>query len=181
MPEVAVDVVRVVLPTEAVLRVPAERVVVAVVVPALRVPVVRVAVAVLAVERVAVAVLEVERVEVALVRPADAVLRVAVRVAPDVPAVVRVLTLAVRVAVLRVLAVFALPNVRLRLSAAPRVAPAERTEPPPPADDATWRVLRKLVVERISRAFTLPLLRRANERSGLAAAYSRRVTRGHNS
>lgn len=127
MPEVAVDVVRVVLPTEAVLRVPAERVVVAVVVPAVRVPV----------ERVAVAVLEVERVEVALVRPADAVLRVAVRVAPAVPAVVRVLTLAVRVAVLRVLAVFALPKVRLRLSDAPRVAPAERTEPPPPADDAT--------------------------------------------
>lgn len=167
---VAVEVlVRVVLPTEAVLRVPAERVVVAVVVPALRVPVERVAVAVLAVERVD---------DEALVRAAEAVLRVAVRVVPVVPAVVRLPEAAVRVAVLRVLAVFALPKVRLLLSATPRDAPAERTEPPV---DATWRALRRLVVERISRAFTLPLLRRANERSGLAVAYSRLVTRGHNS
>ena len=96
----AVEVVRVVLPTDAVLRVPAERVVVAVVGAVVRVPVERVAMAAVAVERV-----PAERVVVALavLRPDDA---------------------AVRVAALRVLAVLALPKVRLLLLTAPRVAPA---------------------------------------------------------
>ena len=106
----AVEVVRVVLPTDAVLRVPAERVVVAVVGAVVRVPVERVAVAVEAVERVAVAAVAVERVPAERVVVAVAVLR------PD--------DAAVRVAALRVLAVLALPKVRLLLLTAPRVAPA---------------------------------------------------------
>lgn len=128
--ELVEAVLRVVLPTEAVLRVPDERVELTDVFDVERVAVERVAVPtdaverpvlpVEAVERVAVAV---ERVAVAVERPEEAVERGAVRVAPADPAVLRPALLAVRVAVLRVLAVFALPNVRLRVSDTPRVTP----------------------------------------------------------
>lgn len=116
-------VLRVVLPTEAVLRVPDERVELTDVFDVERVAVERVAVPTDAVERPVLPVEAVERVAVAVERPEEAVERVAVRVAPADPAVLRPALLAVRVAVLRVLAVFALPNVRLRVSDTPRVTP----------------------------------------------------------
>ena len=116
-------VLRVVLPTEAVLRVPDERVELTDVFDVERVAVERVAVPTDAVERPVLPVEAVERVAVAVERPEEAVERVAVRVAPAAPAVLRPALLAVRVAVLRVLAVFALPNVRLRVSDTPRVTP----------------------------------------------------------
>lgn len=85
MPDEAVEeLVWVVLPTDAVLLVPVERVALVVTVPAVREAVVRVPVPVEAVERVPVVVEAVERVAVAVVRPEDAVERVAVRV-PAVP------------------------------------------------------------------------------------------------
>lgn len=121
--ELVEAVLRVVLPTEAVLRVPDERVELTDVFDVERVAVERVAVPTDAVERPVLPVEAVERVAVAVERPEEAVERVAVRVAPADPAVLRPALLAVRVAVLRVLAVFALPNVRLRVSDTPRVTP----------------------------------------------------------
>lgn len=121
--ELVEAVLRVVLPTEAVLRVPDERVELTDVFDVERVAVERVAVPTDAVERPVLPVEAVERVAVAVERPEEAVERVAVRVAPAAPAVLRPALLAVRVAVLRVLAVFALPNVRLRVSDTPRVTP----------------------------------------------------------
>lgn len=121
--ELVEAVLRVVLPTEAVLRVPDERVELTDVFDVERVAVERVAVPTDAVERPVLPVEAVERVAVAVERPEEAVERVEVRVAPADPAVLRPALLAVRVAVLRVLAVFALPNVRLRVSDTPRVTP----------------------------------------------------------
>lgn len=121
--ELVEAVLRVVLPTEAVLRVPDERVELTDVFDVERVAVERVAVPTDAVERPVLPVEAVERVAVAVERPEEAVERVAVRVAPADPAVLRPALLAVRVAVLRVLAVLALPNVRLRVSDTPRVTP----------------------------------------------------------
>lgn len=169
-----------------------------------RVAVVRVVTPVEAVERVVVAVERpadaVERVDVAVVRVVEPVERLVTpveRVAVAVVAVVRVaepcvvrelnpVEPAVRAVAPVVEVRVVLPNV-LRL-----VALLRAIDPPcalrfmEPAEARSLRCisplrLRSVLVERISRALVIPLLRRTKERSGLAAAYSLRLTPLRNS
>ena len=67
--------------------------------------------------------------------------------------------------VLRVAAVVVLPKVRLLFRFCVPDAADTRLLPPAAADERT-AVPRTLLVPRISRAFTMPALRRSNERSG---------------
>lgn len=67
--------------------------------------------------------------------------------------------------ILRVAAVCELPYVLLETGAVPAAVRAEVL--------ALLPALRTLPVPRISRAFTIPALRRSNERSACAVAYSR--------
>ena len=117
------------------------------------VPVLRETVLVL---RVLVLVLGVRATLLLVLRVEVPVLRVAVAL------VLRVELLALRVAVALVLRVEVLALRALELTAArlPATGAAERTE----------ELARTLCVLRISRAFTIPALRRSNERSGCATA-----------
>ena len=105
------------------------------------------------------------RVEVPVLRETVLVLRVLVLVLgvrATLLLVLRVEVPVLRVAVALVLRVVVLALRALELTAArlPATGVAERTE----------EVARTLCVLRISRAFTIPALRRSNERSGCATA-----------